>query len=173
MTDTVTIPEGTNKIPDGHALGPLPLDKIASMNGMEIMQAMMDMRFPAPPIMMTMNILMEEAAKGRVVFNGTPGKAHMNPQGTVHGGWISTIIDSTLSCAVHTTLEPGELYSTTTLNVNMVRPLMATGQKVMCEGRVVHRGRRLATAEGTLVDAKGKLVAHGSVTCMIFPNPAA
>ncbi|MTI42218.1 uncharacterized protein (TIGR00369 family) [Roseibium hamelinense] len=167
MSDTLTAPKDTTRIPDAHPLGALPLDQIAKMSGMDIMQAMLNSQLPAPPIMVTMDILMSEAEKGRVVFTGTPGRNHMNPQGTVHGGWLSTILDSTLSCAVHTELEPGEFYTTTTLNVNMVRPLMPNGKQAICEGRVVHRGRRLATAEGTLVDHNGKMIAHGSVSCMI------
>lgn len=150
-------------------LGALPLTEITKLSGLEIFQHMKEGKLPAPPIMVTMQIVLETAEAGRAVFRGNPGKAHMNPQGTVHGGWISTILDTSMSCAVHTELKPGEIYTTTSLTVNMVRPLMPGSGEVRCEGLVAHRGSRLATAEGRLVDAKGKLIAHGTVTCMIFP----
>ncbi|WP_439530935.1 hotdog fold thioesterase [Pannonibacter sp.] len=150
-------------------LGALPLADIATLSGLEIFQYMKEGKLPAPPIMITMQILLETAEAGRAVFLGNPDKTHMNPQGTVHGGWISTILDTSMSCAVHTELKPGEIYTTTSLTVNMVRPLMPGSGEVRCEGIVAHRGNRLATAEGRLVDAKGKLIAHGTVTCMIFP----
>ncbi|NBN63663.1 hotdog fold thioesterase [Microvirga tunisiensis] len=157
----------------GHDLGALPLDRIATLSGLEIFEHMKAGRLPAPPIMVTMQIVLEEAEQGRAVFIGRPGEAHMNPQGTVHGGWISTILDTAMSCAVHTELKPGELYTTTSLTVNMVRPLMPGSGAVRCEGRVAHRGSRLSTAEGRLVDARGRLIAHGTVTCMILPLQAA
>lgn len=148
--------------------GALPRDIIARMTGVEIFEAMIAGQLPAPPIMVTMEMKLREAERGRVVFNGTPSVAHMNPQGTVHGGWISTILDSALTCAVHTDLEAGELCTTTSLTVNMVRPLLPDAGEVRCEGRLVHRGRRLATAEGSLFDASGKLIAHATVNCMII-----
>lgn len=151
----------------GPALGALPLDRIAAMSGLQIFEDMLAGRLPAPPIMVTLDISMREVERGRTIFVGTPGPSVMNPQGTVHGGWISTILDTALSCAVHTDLAPGEVYTTTSLTVNMVRPLMPDGAEAVCEGRLVHRGRRLATADGTLVDSRGKLIAHASVACMI------
>jgi len=152
----------------GPNLGALPRDLISRMTGVEIFREMLAGRLPAPPIMVTMEMKLREAERGRAVFSGTPSAAHMNPQGTVHGGWISTILDSALTCAVHTDLDAGELCTTTSLTVNMVRPLMPDAGEVRCEGRLVHRGRRLATAEGSLTDANGKLIAHGTVNCMIF-----
>jgi uncharacterized protein (TIGR00369 family) len=161
MSDTQTADSITN-------LGALPRDIIARMTGVEIFEEMLAGRLPAPPIMLTMEMKLREAERGRAVFSGTPSVAHMNPQGSVHGGWISTILDSALTCAVHTDLEAGELCTTTSLTVNMVRPLMPDAGEARCEGRVVHRGRRLATAEGSLLDANGKLIAHGTANCMIF-----
>lgn len=149
-------------------LGALPRDAIAAMTGVETFEAMLAGRLPAPPIMKSMNIMLREVDKGRALFEGTPVEDFLNPQGTIHGGWISTIMDTALSCAVHTDLAPGEFYTTTSLTVNMVRPLLAGSGLATCEGHVVHRGSRLATAEGKLHDARGKLIAHGTVTCMVF-----
>ncbi|MEP3046346.1 MAG: PaaI family thioesterase [Roseibium sp.] len=151
-----------------HTLGALPKSGVVGMSGMDIFEHMLAGNLPAPPIMLHSNIRMKEFSEGRAVFTGLPEKQFLNPMGTIHGGWISTLIDTALSCAVHTLLEPGEIYTTTSLTVNMVRPLMAGSGEVTCEGRAVHKGRKLATAEGDLKDTNGKLIAHGTVTCMIM-----
>ncbi|MET1410910.1 PaaI family thioesterase [Roseibium sp. HPY-6] len=164
MSDTDTITENGKT----HQLGALPMSAFATMTGLDIFKHMMAGELPAPPIMIHSNIRMKEFEEGRAVFSGLPAKEFLNPLGTVHGGWISTLIDTALSCAVHTTLKPGEFYTTTSLNVNMVRPLHPGSGEVVCEGRIVHRGARLATSEGELRDAKGKLIAHGTVSCMIL-----
>ncbi|MES0881608.1 PaaI family thioesterase [Roseibium sp. SCP14] len=151
-----------------HTLGPLPMSAVTNLSGLDIFEKMMAGDLPAPPMMIHSNIRMKEFSEGKALFSGLPANDFLNPQGTVHGGWISTLIDTALSCAVHTALKPGEFYTTTSLTVNMVRPLLADGNEVTCEGRVVHRGSRLATAEGELKDANGKLIAHGTVNCMIL-----
>ncbi|MFN3251197.1 PaaI family thioesterase [Roseibium album] len=164
MSDTETITENGKT----HEIGALPNSAFATMTGLDIFERMMAGDLPAPPIMIHSNIRMKEFEEGRAVFTGLPAKEFLNPLGTVHGGWISTLIDTALSCAVHTTLKPGEFYTTTSLNVNMVRPLHPGSGEVFCEGRIVHRGSRLATSEGDLRDGKGKLIAHGTVSCMIL-----
>ncbi|MEE4011368.1 PaaI family thioesterase [Roseibium sp. FZY0029] len=164
MSDPQTLTENGKT----HTLGALPKAAFATLSGLDIFERMMAGDLPAPPIMVHSNIRMKEFAEGRAVFTGLPAREFLNPLGTVHGGWISTLIDTALSCAVHTTLKPGEFYTTTTLNVNMVRPLLETSGEVICEGRIVHRGSRLATSEGDLRDAAGKLIAHGTVSCMIL-----
>lgn len=164
MSNTETITENGKT----HEIGALPKSAFATMTGLDIFERMMAGDLPAPPIMIHSNIRMKEFEEGRAVFTGLPAKEFLNPLGTVHGGWISTLIDTALSCAVHTTLKPGEYYTTTSLNVNMVRPLHPGSGEVVCEGRIVHRGSRLATSEGDLRDGKGKLIAHGTVSCMIL-----
>lgn len=164
MSDTETITENGKT----HEIGALSKTAFATMTGLDIFERMMAGDLPAPPIMVHSNIRMKEFEEGRAVFTGLPAKEFLNPLGTVHGGWISTLIDTALSCAVHTTLKPGEFYTTTSLNVNMVRPLLAGSGEVTCEGRIVHRGSRLATSEGDLRNADGKLIAHGTVSCMIL-----
>jgi uncharacterized protein (TIGR00369 family) len=89
--------------------------------------------------------------------------------GAVHGGWISTVLDSAMGCAVHSMLKAGQSYTTVEMKVNFVRPISEQTGIVRCEGKIVHSGGRLATSEGRLTDASGKLLAHGSETCMIFP----
>jgi uncharacterized protein (TIGR00369 family) len=68
-----------------------------------------------------------------------------------------------------TTLQPGEGYTTVEFKVNLTRPLFPDTGSVSCEGKLVHRGRTLATSEAFLRDAGGKLLAHGTETCAIFP----
>ena len=109
-----------------------------------------------------------EAEEGRVVFEGTPGEAHYNPQGIVHGGYAASILDSCMGCAVETMLDAGVDYTTVELKVNYLRAMTAETGTVRAVGTSVHAGRRLATAEGRLLDSDGRLLAHGSTTCMIL-----
>jgi uncharacterized protein (TIGR00369 family) len=87
----------------------------------------------------------------------------------VHGGLAATLLDSALSCAVHTTLRPGLGYTTVELKVNFARPMLATTGLITCEGRTINVGSRIATSEARLTGADGKLYAHGTATCLIFP----
>ncbi|MEV4258306.1 PaaI family thioesterase [Spirillospora sp. NPDC049652] len=111
----------------------------------------------------------ETLEPGRAVFALTPDAKFGNPLGTVHGGVLSTLLDSAMSCAVHTTLPEGAGYTTLELKVNFVRAVRTDGGRLTCEGTTVHVGRRVATAEGRITDADGRLVAHGTTTCMVFP----
>jgi uncharacterized protein (TIGR00369 family) len=147
---------------------PLPREAVAGLSGLEILRRMIAGELPPPPFAITMDIEGAEADEGRVVFVGRPREAFLNPLGTIHGGWIATILDSAMACAVHSTLEAGRMYTTTSMTVNYVRPLGPSADAVRCEGTVTYRGARLATAEGKLFDARGRLIAHGSETCMIF-----
>jgi uncharacterized protein (TIGR00369 family) len=147
---------------------PLPRAEITGLSGCETLMKVMRGELPRPPFAGTTKVLLSEVEEGRVVFTGMPDFAFLNPMGTVHGGWIATILDSAMGCAVHSTLKPGQLYTTTSMTINYVRPLMADSGEVRCEGKAVHSGGRLASSEGRLVDAKGRLIAHGSETCMIL-----
>jgi uncharacterized protein (TIGR00369 family) len=103
------------------------------------------------------------------VFEGEPQSRHYNPIGSVHGGFAMTLLDSALGCAVHSMLGKGETYTTLEIKVNLVRPLTKDTGLVSAEGRILHRGRSVGTAEGDIKDAGGKLYAHATTTCMIFP----
>mgnify|MGYP002785663898 FL=1 len=109
-----------------------------------------------------------EASEGRMVLHALPGSQHRNPIGIVHGGFAATLLDSAMSCAVHTTLSADETYVTTDLHISFVRAITPATGRVTARGDVVTRGRRLATARGELVDADGKLLATGIATCMIM-----
>jgi len=106
---------------------------------------------------------------GRVVFEGEPAECHYNPLGTVHGGYAATLLDSAMGCSVHSALKPGFAYTTVELKVNYIRAMTAATGRVTAEGKIINVGSRIATAEGRLVGSDGKLYAHGSTTCLVFP----
>ena len=143
-----------------------------SMSGLEFLHAMISGKFPAPPICEVLDFLLVEAEHGRVVFEGIPSDRFRNPLGTVHGGWMSTLLDSALGCAVHSTLKAGQGYTTVDLAVSFVRAVHQSTGKMRCEAKVIHVGGRIATSEARLVDAEGKLYAHGTTTCLVMPIPA-
>lgn len=109
-----------------------------------------------------------EAEEGRVVFAATPTEASYNPLGTVHGGYIATLLDSAVGCAVHTTLKPHFRYTTLELKISYLRPLTSTTGRIEAEGRVVQTGRRAAFAEGKVTDARGRVYATATTTCLVF-----
>jgi uncharacterized protein (TIGR00369 family) len=159
-----------------YARGPGPgvaqPEQVAGLDGLSIMQAMMAGELPYAPIAKTLDFLLIEIERGRAVFQGTPRAEHLNPLGTVHGGWFATLLDSALGCAVHTMMPAGRAYTTAELGVNLVRAITPKLQRVRAEGTVVHCGRQLATATARLVGADGTLYAHASTTCLVFDVPS-
>jgi uncharacterized protein (TIGR00369 family) len=147
----------------------VPQEVLLSYSGLDFLQAIIDGRLPAPPIMQTLGFALVTAEKGRVVFEGVPEHRHYNPIGLVHGGFAMTLLDSALGCAVHTALDKGDAYTTLEVKVNFVRPLSKYTGLIRAEGRLLHRGRTVGTADGEIKDASGKLYAHATTTCMIFP----
>ena len=143
-------------------------EQVAGKTGLEIMQAMLHGELPFPHILQTLDFSLVEVAPGRAVFQGTPQLKHYNPLGSVHGGWFATLLDSALGCSVHTSLPVGFGYTTAELSVNIVRAASSASGPLRAIGQVVHSGRQLATAEARIVDATGKLYAHGTTTCLVF-----
>ncbi len=138
------------------------------LSGLDYIRAIFAGELPPPPIALLMGFRGVEARPGEAVFEMEPGPQHYNPIGSVHGGVALTLLDSAMSCAVHTLLEPGVRYTTLEVKTNFVRAITAGTGLIRCEGAVVHRGGRVATAEGRIVDASGKLLAHGTTTCLIL-----
>jgi uncharacterized protein (TIGR00369 family) len=151
-------------------IGVVPRDVLMSYDGIGFLKAVIAGELPAPPIGETLGITLVEAEPGRAVFAGTPQYRHYNPIGTVHAGFAATLLDSAVASSVQTTLKQGETYTTLELKLNLVRPLTEETGLVRAEGRVLHRGRTVATAEGYLRDEAGKLYAHATTTCIIFPK---
>ena len=148
-------------------------EQVAGKTGLETMQAMLRAEIPYAAIAKTLDFVLLEVSPGRAVFQGTPLAQHMNPLGTVHGGWAATLLDSALGCSVHTMMPPGRAYTTAELSVNYVKSLMPKVQRVRAEGKVIHCGRQLATAEARLVGPDGTLYAHATTTCLVFEVPPA
>ena len=149
--------------------GVVTLDELRSHDGLSFLRAMIDGTLPQPPMTATLGFRLTEAEHGRAVFKGEPRYEYYNPLGTVHAGFAATLLDSALGCAVHSTLDKGESYVTAEFKMNLVRPLTKDSGTVTAEARIVHRGRTLGTSEGYLRDAAGKLYAHATTTCIIFP----
>jgi uncharacterized protein (TIGR00369 family) len=141
----------------------------AELAGLDYVRAIQAGEIPPPPIGVVMNYSIVELEEGRAVFEGEPGEEHYNPIGVVHGGYASTILDSALGCAVHTTLPAGVGYTSQTLEVKYLRPISRDTGVVRCEAEVVHRGRKTATSEARLIAKEsGKLLATGTSTCLII-----
>jgi uncharacterized protein (TIGR00369 family) len=146
-------------------------DQVAGLTGMQVFERMFSGELPYPPISETLDFLPIEVEPGRAVFQGRPLFRHYNPIGTVHGGWIATLLDSCVGCAVHAALPAGKAYTTAELKINYVRPVTTRVPLLRATGNVIHLGGRMATAEGRLVGPDGKLYAHASTTCFIFDAP--
>jgi uncharacterized protein (TIGR00369 family) len=145
--------------------------QVEGRTGMELFEAIFSGALPPPPMADTLNFVLVHVEPGYAVFQGRPQHRHYNPMGTVHGGWFATLLDSAVGCAVHATLPAGKAYTTLELKLNIVRALTDAVPLVRAEGRVVHSGRQVATAEGHLVGPDGKLYAHATTTCLIFDRP--
>ncbi|MBL0919727.1 MAG: PaaI family thioesterase [Hydrogenophaga sp.] len=143
-------------------------EQIAGKSGLEVMQAMLRGELPFPPIAPTLDFTLVSVGDGTATFQGTPLVRHLNPLGTVHGGWFATLLDSALGCAVHTKMPPGRGYTTAELGVNLVRAITPKVPRVRAIGQVIHAGRQLATAEARLVGPDGTLYAHATTTCLVF-----
>ena len=141
----------------------------ARMAGLDYVRAIQIGEIPPPPIAVVMNYSIAELEEGRAAFEGEPGEEHYNPIGVVHGGYASTILDSALGCAVHTTCAKGEGYTSQTLEVKYLRPITRDSGAVRAEAEVIHRGRKTATSEARLTSLEtGKVLATGTSTCLIF-----
>ena len=164
-----------NKVLQALQAGPGPgvarPEQIDGKTGLEQMQAMLQGELPYAAIAKTLDFTIMEVSPGRAVFQGTPRAEHLNPMGSVHGGWFATLLDSALGCSIHTMMLPGRGYTTAELGVNMVRAISPKVQRVRAEGKVIHCGRQLATAEARLVGPDGTLYAHATTPCLVFDLP--
>jgi uncharacterized protein (TIGR00369 family) len=139
-----------------------------SMAGIEFLQAIRDGRLPPPPIAELFGMRLAEVERGRAVFEVVPAEQHYNPIGVVHGGLAMTLLDSAMACAVQTHIAAGSGYTTLEVKVNLVRAITAASGKLRATGKTIHVGSRIATAEGRLEDASGKLYAHATTTCIVL-----
>ena len=148
--------------------GVTPVADVKAMSGLDFLTAMRDGKLPGPPIARLLAFDLIEVEHGRAVFAGTPTQDHYNPIGSVHGGYAATLLDSCMGCAVQSTLPQGTGYTTLEFKVSLVRAITLTTGEVKAEGKILTTGRRIATAEGRLVDSGGKLLAHATTTCLVM-----
>jgi uncharacterized protein (TIGR00369 family) len=141
----------------------------AELGGLEYLRMIAAGELPPPPIAALLGFDIVEVENGRAVFAVTPQEFHYNPIGVVHGGLAATLLDSAMGCAVHTTLPAGTGYTTLEVKVNFARAITRETGRVLCEASLIHRGRTVATAEGRVTaEQTGKLLAHGTTTCLLF-----
>ena len=136
--------------------------------GLEWLRKFKSGELPPPPIIEALSFEPEELEEGRIVFSMRAEEWMCNPASVVHGGMAATLLDTVLTLAVVTKLSKGKIAQTIQMNVNYVRPLFPTGEKVMGEGFAVYVGTTIGTAEGRVYDARGKMIAHGSATLAIL-----
>ena len=138
------------------------------MTGLEQLQAIGEGLLPPAPIAATIGLENFDGDVGAFSVELVPEQRHYNPLGTVHGGVLSTMLDTAAGCSVHSTLAVGEAYTSLDLAVKFLRPATVDSGRLRAEGTVIQRGRRTALAEARVVDAQGRLIAHATSTCMIF-----
>jgi uncharacterized protein (TIGR00369 family) len=146
----------------------VPLEAWKTKNGLQVLREIIAGTLPAPPIAGLVGFTLAEAEEGFAVFTGVPGFQHYNPSGAVHGGYAGTLLDSCMTCAIQSSLEAGFGCVTLEYKVNMVRPMTKDTGPVRAEGKLIHPGKRTATAEGRILDGSGRLLAHGTTTCLVF-----
>ena len=143
------------------------------LSGLELLEAIRSGRISPPPIALLLGFEIVELADGQVTFAVVPAEFHYNPIGVVHGGVAAALLDTVMGCAVQSKLPRGRAYTTLDVQVRYLRPLTVTTGRVLGTGTIVHSGGRIATAEGRIVDASGKLYATGTTSCLLFDAPPA
>ncbi|MGZ5032308.1 MAG: PaaI family thioesterase [Usitatibacter sp.] len=145
-----------------------PFERTGS--GLDFLQRIVRGEVPGLPIGDTLGFRLVEAELGRVVLLGLPDERAYNLIGSVHGGWAAAILDSALALATLSSLEPDQGFTTVDIRINYLRPLTVDTGEVRAEGKVLQAGRRLAYCEARLTDRAGKLICHGTGSCLILPK---
>ena len=152
----------------GKTYGTVRADLQKEMSGLQFVRGLADGTLPLNMIARTLGYDVVAAEKGRVLVAVEPTDDHLNPAGTVHGGLAATLLDSCMGLAVQSTLEKGFGQTTVEFKIALIRPITPETGRITAEGRVLNCGRRVGTAEGRLTDGTGRLLAHGTTTCLIF-----
>ncbi len=150
--------------------GTVPPDRQKALSGLAFVQGLADGSLPLNTIARTLGYDVVEASSGRVVVVATPGEAHLNPAGGVHGGYAATLLDSCMGLAIQSTLDKGFGSTTLEFKISFLRPITPGMGVIAAEGVVINRGRRVGVAEGRITDDRGRLLAHGTTTCLIFES---
>ncbi|WP_410051191.1 PaaI family thioesterase [Bradyrhizobium sp. SZCCHNR1092] len=152
----------------GKTYGTVEDSRRKEMSGLQFVQGLADGTLPLNTIARTLGYDVAEASKGRVVVTAMPTDAHLNPAGTVHGGLAATLLDSCMGLAIWSMLDKGLSQTTLEFKISLLRPITPATGAIRAEGAVLTCGRRVGTAEGRITDAGGRLLAHGTTTCLIF-----
>jgi uncharacterized protein (TIGR00369 family) len=150
--------------------GTVNFERQKQMSGLEFVTGLATGALPLNTIAQTLGYDVIEAESGRVVVTLVPTGAHLNPAGTMHGGLTATLLDSCMGLAVQSTLDKGVSQTTLEFKISLVRPVTPETGLIRAEGKVLNCGRRIGTAEGRVTDGYGRLLAHGTTTCLIFPS---
>lgn len=150
-------------------VGIVPLKEVLGQPGLEFLNGIAAGRYPMPPMAAVIPVAPLEAEFGRVLFRAIPEARFYNPIGSVHGGYASTLLDTAMGCAVHSTLGADEGYTTLEIKIAFHKPITHETGDLRIEGKIVSRGARVGSAEGRITDSKGELLATGTTTCLIFP----
>ena len=151
--------------------GTVPPKQVKAMTGLAFVQGLVDGTLPLNMIAETLGYDVVEAERGRVVVAIVPDDRHLNPAGTVHGGLAATLLDSCMGLAVQSTLDKGIGQTTIEFKITLIRPITAQTGPIRAEGTVLNAGRRVGSAEGRITDGAGRLLAHGTTTCLVFERP--
>ena len=151
--------------------GVTPTEIMASMAGIDFVRAIFEGKLPEPPIMQNVEPFDCTAEPGVVMINSIPGFRHYNPIGSVHGGYAAILLDSAMGLAVQSMLPAGTGYTTLEFKISFIKGMSKDTGAVRTEGRTLNVGRRAATAEARITDAKGRLLAHATTTCLVFEIP--
>ena len=154
----------------GKTYGTVSADRQREMSGLEFVRGLVEGTLPLNTIAETLGYYIIEAENGRVVVVAEPKNSHLNPAGTVHGGLAATMLDSCMGLAIHSTLEKGVGSTTLEFKISFVRPITPETGLIKAEGTVINRGRRVGTADGRVTDSKGRVLVHGTTTCLIFES---
>jgi len=150
--------------------GTVSADRQREMTGLEFVKGLADGTLPLNTIARTLGYEIAKAESGRVVVTAEPRDIHLNPAGTVHGGLAATMLDSCMGLAIQSTLEKGIGSTTLEFKISFIRPITPETGPIKAEGTVISRGRRIGTAEGRVTDGEGRLLVHGTTTCLIFES---
>lgn len=148
----------------------ISVEAARSLSGVDFVRKIMHSQIPAPPVFDLIDFRLLKVEPGEVTGELKPAEFHYNPMGGVHGGVVCTLLDSVMGLAVHAQLPPGSLFATLEVKVHFVRPISVKTGTLVAEGKVIHPGSRIATAEGRLINQQGKLYAHGTATCIVLPE---
>jgi uncharacterized protein (TIGR00369 family) len=150
-----------------YRFGLVPPEVAGRMSGLDFLRGLNDASLPAPPFAEVTGLWPVSVELGRVVFEADPSARFYNPMGLVHGGWLALLLDTVMGCAVHSTLKPGQTFTTIEMKTTFVRPVRENTGRLRCEGTLLHAGNRVASSDGKIFDTAGRLVAHGSESCLI------